>query len=81
MFIRIIADVLVVREMIGVGMLGACSPESSVTSWLINMPQENAVSPQSDMAPRRRPCYFSPVSCALVIHILQLEEGQWKKPT
>lgn len=62
---------LVVREMIGTGIW--------VTSRL-SMPQESALPPQSPMAPGRHPCYFNLVSCALMVHISQLEESQWKKP-
>lgn len=58
---------LVAREITGVGILQAHSPKSSVTSWLINMPQESSVPPWSDMVPERHPCYFinSPVFWAL----------------
>lgn len=53
------ADMLVAKEIIGVGILGARSPNSSA------MPQDSAVPPQSNMAPGRCLCYFSPVSWAL----------------
>lgn len=66
------ADILVVREMIGVGILGACSLKSSVTSRLISMLQESTVTFQRDRVPGRRPCCFSPVSWALVVHMPQL---------
>lgn len=59
------ADMLVAREMISVGILGACSPKSSLTSWLIKVPRESAVPPQSNLAPRRHPYYFCPVFWAL----------------